>query len=174
MHSSYRSWLPEKGVFSALLSEACKAGTCPGEEELWFTCRPGQKTWAAVLEAIQAEKVYDEYMMELSLEGFMFPRTAPSFPVTLFLPDGKRNHGLRLFLLISRCLPRKAPPFRIPAAPSLLMYPVSYPPKGEGISLSSGHRGALQEPGTRRRLFNESLFPSGRTRLYRCQPSGFR
>ena len=45
------------------------------------------------------------------------------------------------------------------------MYPVSYPPKGEGISLSSGHRGALQEPGTRRRLFNESLFPSGRTRL---------
>ena len=83
----------KKGVFSALLSEACKAGNCPGEEELWFTCRPGQKTWAAVLEAIQAEKVYDEYKMELSLEGFMFPRTAPSFPVTLFLPDGKRNHG---------------------------------------------------------------------------------
>ena len=44
--------------------------------------------------------------------------------------------GLRLFLLISRSFPRKAPPFRIPAAPSLLMYPVSYPPKGGGyISL---------------------------------------
>lgn len=64
VHPDFR----RQGIFSSLLSNACKSGCCPGEDDLFFSVRPKQTLWKQVLEAIEAEKTGEEYMMESSLE----------------------------------------------------------------------------------------------------------
>lgn len=63
VHPAYR----RKGIFSALLANACQKGNCPGEDDLFFSVRPTQTLWLQVLNSIEAEKAFDEYMMEYSL-----------------------------------------------------------------------------------------------------------
>ena len=65
VHPAYR----RKGIFSALLANACQKGNCPGEDELFFSVRPGQTLWFQVLQSIEAEKAFDEYMMEYSFHN---------------------------------------------------------------------------------------------------------
>ncbi len=62
VHPAHR----RKGIFSALLTNACRKGNCPGEDELFFSVRPEQTLWKLVLRAIDAEKAFDEHMMEYS------------------------------------------------------------------------------------------------------------
>ncbi|MFR8067815.1 MAG: GNAT family N-acetyltransferase [Clostridium sp.] len=65
VHPVYR----RKGIFSALLANACQKGNCPGEDDLFFSVRPTQTLWLQVLNSIEAEKAFDEYMMEYSFQN---------------------------------------------------------------------------------------------------------
>ncbi len=65
VHPAYR----RKGIFSALLANACQKGNCPGEDDLFFSVRPTQTLWLQVLNSIEAEKAFDEYMMEYSFQN---------------------------------------------------------------------------------------------------------
>ena len=65
VHPTYR----RKGIFSSLLANACQKGNCPGEDELFFSVRPTQTLWLQVLKSIEAEKAFDEYMMEYSFQN---------------------------------------------------------------------------------------------------------
>lgn len=70
VHPAYR----RKGIFSALLANACQKGNCPGEDDLFFSVRPTQTLWLQVLNSIEAEKAFDEYMMEYSFQNLSSAR----------------------------------------------------------------------------------------------------
>ena len=78
VHPSYR----RQGIFSALLANACKTDSCPGEDELFFSVRPWQTQWQQVLEAIEAEKTCEEYMMEYSFDEIPTASAQSKTPVS--------------------------------------------------------------------------------------------
>ncbi len=93
VHPAYR----RKGIFSALLANACQKGNCPGEDDLFFSVRPTQTLWLQVLNSIEAEKAFDEYMMEYSFQNLPSARLkteADFFRRAYRFLSGNRRNGL--------------------------------------------------------------------------------